>query len=137
MTLLETYVEALMAAFTGSGAGAKVVRSLVETFERDEGDVIAVHYGKEEPNNDMHGVTDRFRDIKVSVITRNPIPDKRAGEIMEVIHPLVVNFTAAGIIDVLEGPTDEPKYANTDGNACMITTHYIFHYRTQPDSLSA
>lgn len=136
-TLRETYIEGLMSAFQASGVSAKVERSLDVAFSREDGDVIIVHRGKEDPDNSVYGITDRMCDIMVSVLTRAAAPDKRADEIMVELHPLVVGYTADGIIDILEGQTDPPKFANTDGRACLITTHYTFHYRTAANSLSA
>jgi hypothetical protein len=138
MTLRETYIQALIALFKATpGFPAMVERSLVVAFAYEEGSVVVVHRGKEDPDNSMTGVTDRTCEILISVITRSAVPDQVADEVMEVVHPLVMHFTAANLMRVLEGQTDEPKFSGTDTSACLMATHYTLLYRTIPDSLSA
>jgi len=138
MTLRETYIEALIALFGATtGFPAQVERSIVKAISRAEGSTVVVHRGGEPaPDNSMLGVIDRTCEILVSVVTRDDTPDKIADEIMEVVHPLVMTYSTAGIIDVWEGQTDTPKFSNTNGQACLLTVHYFIKYRTSPNSLS-
>lgn len=137
MTARESYIQGLIAMFSAaSGFPALVERSVSIAFSREESPVLVVHRGAETPDNSKMGVTDRSCEILVSVITRSDTPDKDADDILEVAHPLVLGYMAAGLIDVNEVATEAPRYANTDGQACMITVRYLFLYRTDRDSLA-
>lgn len=138
MTLRETFIQALMARFTAApGFPAAVERSIVKAFDREDGAVIVVHRGGEQdPDNSRLGVIDRVCEILVSVVARGDAPDQLADDVLEVAHPLVMTYAAAGIIDLWEGPTDTPKFSDTNGTAGLITVHYFIKYRTSPTSLT-
>lgn len=137
MTLRESYIQGLIAMLTAApGLLVLVERSISIAFSREESPVLVVHRGAETPDNSNLGVTDRSCEILVSVITRSDTPDKDADDILETVHPLVMGYTAARLIDIREIATESPRYANTDGHACMITVRYLFLYRTDYASLA-
>src|SRR4051794_31214421 len=116
MTLRELFVADLIAMFQGvADFPAKVERSLSVAFERKEGRVLVVHRGGELPERTLSGVTYRKSEIRFSVITRARVPDADADAVMEVAHPLIMAFSAPSLLQVMEVRTDEPKFANADG----------------------
>lgn len=136
-TLRETYLDALVAMVKAiPNFPAIVDRSVIAAFAIEDSDVVVIHRGKEDTDHGMAGVVDRSCEILVSVITRNSVPERQADALMEQLHPLIIRFAAAGVIDVSDGSTDAPKFADADGKICMITTHYVLQYRTASDSLS-
>jgi hypothetical protein len=136
-TKREFYLDALVALVKAlSNFPAVVDRSIISAFTIEDSDVVVFHRGKEDPDHSMLGVADRTCEILVSVITRSTVPERQADALLEVVHPLVINFAAAGVIDVTDGTTDAPKFADADGKICMITTHYFLQYRTASNSLT-
>ena len=138
MTLRETFIQGLIAVLTAAPSlGAAVERSIIRAFGREEGMVIVVHRGGEaEPDNSRLGVIDRVCEILISVVARGDAPDQLADVVLEIAHPLVMTYTDTHIIDVWEGQTDAPKFADADGTAGLITVHYFIRYRTTPNSLT-
>lgn len=138
MTLRETYIQGLIAALTGTvGLGAEVGRSIVVAFARPRGSVLVVHRGGEELENTLGDDTERHCEILVSVITRSDVPDQVADQVMEIAHPVIMGYQAAGMIQMQEMGTNAPVFANTDGQACMLTSRYRIQYSTDRLSLSA
>lgn len=136
-TRREVYLDALVALVKEiPNFPAVVDRSVIAAFTIEDDDVVVIHRGKEDPDHGMLGVVDRTCEILVSVITRNTVPERQADGLMELLHPLIMNFAAAGVIDVSDGVSEAPKYSGTDGSICMITTHYFLQYRTASGSLS-
>lgn len=136
-TLRETFAAEIAALLeTAADVDAVVSRSLGDAFAQEEGDALVVHFGGEMPDHETMGVADRQSDIRISFIGRGAIPETRAEAVRKVVHPLVIGYTHAAIIDILDGPVDEPKYANGNMGLCMITAHYFIRYRTNDNSLS-
>jgi hypothetical protein len=136
MTLRESYIQALLDLFRdASGFPATPERSLKAAFSREEGTIIVVHRGKEFQEDAVLGYADRHCEVLVSVISRDEAPDRVADDVMEIAHPLIMNFCSEKLVDVVEGPTDQPLFSNVDPSACVVTTHYVLRYRTQSDSL--
>jgi hypothetical protein len=138
MTLRESYIQgliALLAAIPAFPAG--VTRSMSVAFSREESPVLIVHRGAEDIENSLGDDTDRRCEILVSVVSRGEAPDQEADEVMEVAHPAIMQFRAAGIVLIEEIGTNAPVFAGADGNACMVTTRYKVHYCTDRLSLSA
>jgi hypothetical protein len=138
MTLRETYIEGLMdamKAFAGFPAG--VERSISIAYTREESPVLVVHRGEETLENSMGDDTDRQCEILVSVISRGDTPEVDADDVMDVAHPLIMQYQGAGILQVEELGTKAPLYSNTDGMACMVTARYRIQYSTSRLSLSA
>lgn len=137
MTLREQYAGELAALLAAApGFPAAVERSLAAAIEREKGRVLVVHRGGEKLERSAAGASWRECEMRFSVITRGDVPEKDADDVMEVAHPLIMTFKSTNLIDVREVKTDEPKFANADGKACMITTHYLLRYRTAPNSNS-
>ncbi len=137
MTLREVYIQGLIAKLSAaSGFPASVERSISIAFSREESPVVVVHRGSESLENTLGSDTYRSCEILVSVITRNDAPDKIADDIMEVAHPLVMTYQAAGLIQMEELGTNAPVFSNTDSQACMMTTRYRIQYCSGRESLN-
>jgi hypothetical protein len=136
-TLREQYLDAIVAQIKLiPGLAAVVDRSLSSAFSTDDDDVIVIHRGKEDVDNDMYPVADRSLEVKVSIVTRNAVPERIADALIEQVHPRLIAFSPAGVTDVAEIGSDEPKYGGADGQTCMLTTRYRLLYRTQANSLT-
>lgn len=137
ITLREKHVQSIYQSVLAiDPMPALVDRSVVNAWSVEDSDVVVVHRGKELPDENMIGVTDRLCEVLISIVTRHPIPEQRADELMEKIHPVIMQYTADGVTDMSEGETDAPKFADPDGRVCMITAHYRLIYRTTGNSLT-
>ncbi len=139
MTRRETYIQGLIAALAAApGLSAKVERSVVVAFNRSESPVLVVHRGSEALENSL-GDDDTYRtcEILISVVARSDVPDQVADEVMEVAHPVIMAYMAAGVIQMQEMGTDAPVFAQADSKACLMTTRYVIQYLTNRLSLSA
>lgn len=114
-----------------------VSRSVTDAYEVDEADVIVIHRGVDNAENNVYGVTDHTLQVLISVVTRSSVPDRQADTYFLIIHPLVIAFSDLDIIDVSAGKTEEPKYGGTDGRVAMITSHFFIQYRTDAQSIEA
>lgn len=138
MTLREIYIQGLIAALEAiPGFPAKVERSLSIAFSREESPVLVIHRGAEEIENSLGGDTDRHCEILVSIIARSDVPDQLADEVMELAHPAIMAYQAAGLLQMQEMGTNAPVFAAADRHACMMTTRYRIQYCTDRLSLSA
>ena len=138
MTLREIFIQELMALLAATPSfPAQVERSIAVAFSREESPVLVIHRGAEGVEADLSGEAIRECEILVSVITRSDVPDQQADSIMEVAHPLLMAYRADNLLQMWEVGTNAPIFANTDGQACMLTTRYRAQYRTDTLSLSA
>lgn len=138
MTLRESYIQGLidlLAAIPSFPAG--VHRSMSVAFSREDSPALIVHRGAEDIENSLGDDTERHCEILVSVVSRGDAPDQEADEVMEIAHPAIMQFSAPGLYLVEEAGTNAPVFAGADGNACMVTTRYKFHYCTSRLSLGA
>ncbi len=136
ITLREKHTQAIFQAVQALNLPALVDRSVVNAWSVEDQDVVVIHRGKERPDEDQYGVTDRLCEILISVVTRAAIPDQRVDTLMLQIHPIIMQYSAEGVIDVSEGETEAPKFADQSGQVAMITTHYRLIYRTSGTSLT-
>lgn len=137
-TSRESYIQGLIDTLSDlPGFPAGVYRSLSAALSREESPALVVHRGAEELESNLDDEADRQCEIRVSVISRGDTPDRDADNVMEVAHPAIMQFRAPGIQQLEEAGTDAPVFANTDGQACMVTTRYKVHYSTSRFSLSA
>lgn len=137
MTRRESYIQALVDLFEGTvGFPAIVSRTLEDAFCREEGKILVVHRGGELPNSTVSGSALRECEIRLSTVTRGESPEADSDAVLEIAHPLVMTFKPAGLVQVKEIKTDEPKYGGGDGRACLITVHYVFRYNTSANTLS-
>lgn len=136
-TRRETYISALIDLFQSTaGFPATVSRTLDDAFCRDEGKVLVVHRGGELPNSSVSGSALRDCEIRLSTVTRGDSPEEASDAVLEIAHPMVMTFKPAGLVQVKEIRTDEPKYGGGDGKVCLITVHYLFRYNTAANTLS-
>ncbi|WP_321891704.1 hypothetical protein [Paraburkholderia tropica] len=137
-TRRESYVEALMQLLSADAQlqalGVRVERSIYDAVGSNEPLVLVVHRGRDVPTPDI-GVTTRECIFMLTAVVRDAAPDRASDSIFELAHPLVMNFDAAGLMGVLEGPTDEPRAADAEGGIGVVTLQYIFQYQTPTDAL--
>ncbi len=142
MTILrETYIATLLDDFrvnVALTALASVERSVINAMGLTDRAVIVAHRGGERKAEAMTGYVDRFCDLLLTIVTRDPEPDVLADQVLEVAHPIVMALTGPNLIDVSEADdgTDPPVYAAQDGSLCLCTTHYVIHYRSGRDDLT-
>lgn len=138
MTLRESYIQGLIAMLeVVPWIPAGVHRSMSVAFSREESPALIVHRGAEDIENSLGDDTERYCEILFSVVSRGDAPDQEADEVMEFAHPMIMQFSAPGIVLVEEIGTNAPVFASADGSACMVTTRYKIHYSTDRLSLSA
>lgn len=138
MTLRETYIQGLIAQIEAiSWFPAGVTRSMSVAFNREESPMLIIHRGSEDIENSLGDDTDRQCELLASVVSRAEAPDQEADEVMEVAHPIIMQYRAPGIVLIEEVGTNAPMFAGADGAACMMTTRYRIHYSTSRLSLSA
>jgi hypothetical protein len=116
---------------------AGLERSTVRAFTREQSPMLVMHLGREVVSSDSpFPMADRMREILCSVHARGEQPDVEAEGVFEALQPLIMRFTAPGVIQIDEASTDEPKFRGADLSAVIITKRFVVTYRTLADSLS-
>lgn len=136
-TRVQLYVEGVRAALrAASQVPAKVEDSPVRahTFAQDR--VITVLPGSETVTEGATPRVSRVREIHLLVHTAGDNGLDLSESIFAAAHPIVMNFSGPGLVQVQELRTDEPRYANGDLERQVITKRYLFYYQTADDSLS-
>ncbi|KAI3597710.1 hypothetical protein D8I24_6526 [Cupriavidus necator H850] len=141
-TLRESYAEQMRAALEAVPAlqalGMRFSRSIFEALEmRATKYVLVLHHGADAPGHETTGAVDRHSELLVTLVVRDTDPDPLSEAALAIVHPVVMAFTAAQLIDVSELSTDAPAYDHTGGMRSARTVHYDLFYRTQRGSLSA
>jgi hypothetical protein len=139
--LREIYISTLLDSFRGSvelTALASVDRSVINAMGLTDRAVIVAHRGGERKVEQMTGYVDRFCELLVTIVTRDPEPDVLADQVLELAHPIVMALEGTNLIEISEADdgTDPPVFAAQDGTLCLCTTHYVIHYRSGRDDLS-
>jgi hypothetical protein len=136
--------EAILAAITTAlagttGVGARIYRSRVEAFARNEAPAILI-----EPTNDTPGdepvstcKIDWRLNVNIAVYTRGQIPEQLAGPIVEDVHSRVMaDRTLSGLaMDIWPGPVDHQK-DQADAAAGWTVCTYNVRYRSSVTDLS-
>ena len=140
-TLREQYVEALLGLLEADpdlqSLNVQVGRSIVDALDAQHNLAVIIHIGADAPpDRSAIGFATRQTEILCTVITRDSTPDKAADAVLELAHPILMDFDAAALIASDEGHTDPPIFANVDGESCLRTVHYIYTYRTRSNSLT-
>jgi hypothetical protein len=140
-TLREQYVGALldlMAADPGmQQLNVQVGRSIVDALDAQHTLALILHLGADAtPDRSAIGFATRQTEILCTVITRDTTPDQAADSVLELAHPIIMDFDAPALIGSDEGQTDPPIFANVDGESCLRTVHYLYTYRTRSNSLT-
>lgn len=136
-TRVQLYVEGVRAALRAApGLPAEVEDSAVRahTFIRDK--VLTVQLGAETVTEGATPRVNRVRELHVQVHTAGDNGLELSESIFAAAHPIVMNFSGPGLVQVQELRTDEPRYANGDLERQVITKRYLFYYQTADDSLS-
>ena len=136
-TRVQLYVEGVRAALRAApGFPAEVEDSPVRahTFIRDR--VITVQLGAETVTEGATPRVNRVREIHLLVHTAGDNGLELSESIFAAAHPIVMNFSGPGLVQVQELRSDEPRYANGDLERQVITKRYLFYYQTADDSLS-
>lgn len=136
-TRVQLYVEGVRAALRATpGFPAEVEDSSVRahTFIRDR--VITVQLGAETVTEGATPRVNRIRELHIQVHTAGDNGLELPESIFAAAHPIVMNFSGPGLVQIQELRTDEPRYANGDLERQVITKRYLFYYQTAEDSLS-
>lgn len=140
-TLREQYVGALLDLMTANPdlqqLNVQVGRSIVDALDEQHTLALILHLGADaQPDRSAIGFATRQTEILCTVITRDSTPDQAADTVIELAHPIIMNFDAGALIATDEGQTDPPIFANVNGESCLRTVHYFFTYRTRSNSLT-
>lgn len=137
MTLFSSYIRGITDALeAAAGFPAVVERSPVRAATRDEARRVCVLPGAESVESTPLGRATREREILVNVHTSGDDHLDLAEETLAAVHPIVMLFSAEGIVSIREHGTDEPKYANADLRRQVVTKRYRITYQTDEHSLS-
>lgn len=133
MTKREQILAAIRTRLTGTASvGNRIWRTRVEPVPREESPAIIVEPVKDSPALETYVSTlDWTLDVRVTVVTRGPVPDQLADPIIESLHArLMADTTLGGLaIDIL--PTGVNfLFAEADGAAGEIQCGYRVMYRT-------
>ncbi len=137
-TLLRTYIDALYAEIeTIPDFPARIERSTLRAFRREEYPVVVIHRGAEVISDDSPWpIVTRHRHLLVSVHGAGEDAEEDVETVFEILQPVLSRFAAAGLVQIEEAGTDEPKYAQGDLTRMVVTRRWRLTYQTQQDSLS-
>ncbi|GAA5231751.1 hypothetical protein FOZ76_14495 [Verticiella sediminum] len=136
-TLVQTYVEGLRAELIAApGFPAEVESSPVRASTRQRPQVVTLLLGLETVADGSISRVNRAREVHLLVHTAGEDHIELSESVFEAAHPLVMGFSAPGIVGIQELRTDEPKYANGDLLRQVVTRRYLITYQTDEHSLS-
>ena len=135
MTTRETLIAGLLSELADVEGMPMTERSLSSGYAREEGNVIIVHRGGEDPDYSQICVVDRTCEILVTVLGRGSVPEVEVDGVLALVHPVVMAYSASNLMQVDEVRTGAPRYADEDLSSCAVTVTYTFKYRTQPNTL--
>jgi hypothetical protein len=139
MTQRETYLQQLVAALAADAdlkqLGVTLGRSIWHAARRQGGRVLVVSRGQDVPVDTNIGRTTRNCVVMLSAVVWAPTPDTEADEIFALTHPVVMRFSADGLLGITEVPTSEPQVGDEDGGMGILTMQYAIEYQTAPDAL--
>lgn len=138
-TLFQVYRDGILAAIQAApNFPALVETSTLRAFTRDEPSVLVLHTGKEVVSGEAAWPTStRIRELLCSAQTAGEAREDFAEAIFEALQPIVMQFSAPGIVQIDEFGTDEPKFTSGDLPRMLMTKRFRITYQTQADSLSA
>lgn len=137
-TRYQTYRDGIKAALlAATGLGAQVETSTLRAFTRNE-TVLVLHSGKEIVSDEGPiGRATRMRELLCSVQTAGESRDDVAESVFAVALPIVLGYSAEGLVSLREMGTDDPKYVSGDLARMIVTKRFLLTYQTLEDSLSA
>lgn len=135
-TLFQTYRDGIRAAISSvPGFPAEVETSTLRAFTRDE-TVLVLHAGKEVVVEESFPRVTRIRELLCSVHASGADREDDAESVFEALHPIIMRYEAAGIVQIDEFGTDEPRFTAGDQARMLLTKRYRITYQTISDSLS-
>lgn len=115
---------------------ARIEVSPVLAAGREDTQVLSVVLGAERVvHSNMPRVT-REREVHIQVRTAGDDHLPLCESVLAAAHPIVMAFRAAGIVQIEETQTDEPRYANGDLTRQLVVKRYLITYQTLEDSLT-
>nr|WP_218940910.1 hypothetical protein [Allopusillimonas soli] len=133
---MQGYIAGLIDAFeSGTGFPARIEKSPVRALNREDRQVLSILPGAESVQDSPVSMATREREILLVVHTAGDEHLDLAEAVFEAAHPIVMGFTAEGLVSVNEHGTDEPKYANGDLTRQVVTKRYRLIYQTDEHSL--
>ena len=137
----ESILAAIATALAGTtGVGARIYRSRVEAFARNEAPALLIEPGidtaREEPVSTCK--IDWRLNVTIAVYTRGAIPEQLAGPIVEDVHSrLMADRTLGGLaMDIWPGQVDHQR-DQADTTAGWTVCSYVVRYRTGVTDLAA
>lgn len=137
-TLVQRYIDELVDVIGKTpGFPAAVETSTLRAFTREDYPVLVVHRGKEaiSEQSPYHRYT-RIRELLFTVHSAGFEREEEAEAVFDVLQPIVMSFSADGLILVEEVGTSEPMFAQGDRDRMAMTKRFIFTYQTEENSLS-
>lgn len=138
MTLMQSYINALYAAVDQApGFPAQTERSTLRAFRREDNCMLVIHLGRETVLDDSPWPrSNRAREVLCTVHTRGDDQGALSEATLEALQPIVMGFSADGLVQVEEIGTDEPKFVQADLDRMAVTKRFVFTYQTMADSLA-
>ncbi len=134
-TYLRGLADALAADAGLQQLGVLLGRSIWYAAPRKGGRVLIVSRGRDVAVDTNIGRTTRNCIVLLSAIVWSPTPDDEADEIFALSHPVVMGYSADGMLGITEGPTLEPQVGDEDGGMGILTMQYAIEYQTAPNAL--
>jgi hypothetical protein len=134
-TYLRGIADALAADTGLKQLGVVLGRSVWYAAPRTRGRVLVVSRGRDVVVDTNIGRTTRNFIMSLSAIVWSPTPDDEADEIFSLSHPVVMSYSADGMLGITEGPTLEPQVGDEDGGMGILTMQYAIEYQTAPNAL--
>lgn len=136
-TLFQGYRDGIVAALRAVPVfPAEVETSTLRAFTRDDDAVLVLHPGKEVVADGAWPRAERIRELLCSVHAAGDDREDVAEAVFEALQPIVMRYTAPGIVQIDEFGTDEPRFTSGDQARMLVTKRFRITYQTDADSLT-
>lgn len=134
-TLFQTYRDGIKSALEAAAVPAEIETSTLRAFTRAE-TVLVLHAGKEVVADGAWPRVERIRELLCSVHVAGDNREDLAEAIFEALQPIVMGYSADGIVQIDEFGTDEPRFTSGDQARMLVTKRFRITYQTDAHSLS-
>jgi hypothetical protein len=139
MTKREQILAAIRTALTGTTqVGARIYRSRVEPFARNESPAIVVEpVSDAAQQNTALPTLDWSLTVRVAIIVRGNVPDQLADPIVQDAHAkIMADLTLGGYAIDVQPQTAVFELLEADQPAGVVSLEYLVRYRTSVVDLS-
>jgi len=139
MTKREQILAAIRTALTGTTqVGARIYRSRVEPFARNESPAIVVEpVSDTAQQNTALPTLDWSLTVRVAIIVRGNVPDQLADPIVQDAHAkIMADLTLGGYAIDVQPQTAVFELLEADQPAGVVSLEYLVRYRTSVVDLS-